>query len=63
MDYFCHKEQLSETYWDGGTRLFLGTQILRIKSCLCNNLCKHYLVEFFYARTFETYFLPYWNMK
>ena len=29
----------------GGTRLFWGTQILRIKSCLCNNLCKHYLVE------------------
>jgi hypothetical protein len=35
----------------------LGDTILRIKSCLCNNLCKHYLVEFlFYVCTFETYF-------
>ena len=64
LDYFCHKKQLSATFWSGGLTFFWGTQILRIKSCLCNNLCKHYLVEFlFYVCTFETYFylIGIWN--
>jgi hypothetical protein len=64
LDYFCHRKQLSATFWFGGLTFFGGTQILRIKSCLCNNLCKHYLVEFlFYVCTFETYFylIGIWN--
>jgi hypothetical protein len=42
LDYVCHKKQLSATFWSGGLTFFGGTQILRIKICLCNNLCKHY---------------------
>jgi hypothetical protein len=64
LDYFCHKKQLSATFWSGGFTFFWGTQILRIESCLCNNLCKHYLVEFlFYVCTFEAYFylIGIWN--
>ena len=64
LDYFCHKKQLSATFWSGGLTFFGVTQILRIKSRLCNNLCKHYLVEFlFYVCTFETYFylIGIWN--
>jgi hypothetical protein len=48
LNYFCHKIQLSATFWFGGLIFFWGTHILRIKSCLCNNLCKHYLVEFLF---------------
>ena len=56
-DYFCHKKQLSATFWSGRLTFFGGIHNLRIKSSLCNNLCKHYLVEFlFYVCTFETYF-------
>jgi hypothetical protein len=50
LNYFCHKKQLSATFWSGGLTFIWGTQILRIKSCLCNNLCKHYLIEFLYAQ-------------
>jgi hypothetical protein len=49
--------KLSATFWSGGLTLFWGTRILKIKFCLCNNLCKRYLVEFlFYVCTFKAYF-------
>jgi hypothetical protein len=64
LDYFCHKKQLSATFWSGGLTFVGGSHILRIKSSLCNNLCKHYLVEFlFYVCTFVSYFylIGIWN--
>ena len=64
LNCFCHKKQLSAIFWSGGLTFFWGTRILRIKFCLCNNLCKRYLVEFlFYVCTFESYFylIGIWN--